>query len=838
MSRLLPALALALVVATPPCRAESAAAAPGRSPGGARLLVVGLDGADWQIADPLIAEGKLPNLEKLRRTGAWGDLRSISPMLSPLLWTSIATGKRPDVHGVTDFLVVDPSTGKRVPITSTYRKVKALWNIYSESGLTVDVIGWWATWPAEPINGHMVSDRFSYSLFGFRPGAEETASLVHPPAYIDRLDDLRVGDSQITLDMIRRFVPITAEELAAARARLEGDADSSSLDPIGHLIRILSATRSYHAAALDRLGSAPPDLLAVYYQGIDEVCHRFGHYIPPRLPWVEADRFEKFKDVVTRFYEYQDDLLGELLNAAAPGTTVVVISDHGFLNGTDRPDFPADLESRAGAWHRTYGVIVLSGEGIRRGRLEPSSLYDVAPTLLYLGGLPVAADMEGRPILDAVTAERRSRLKVSTVASYEDPGWRGAPAGEAAARIDEEMLERLRSLGYISGTESPADPPAGTQTTMSSLRNTAASQLASGEFDLAKDTSLAMLERDPSDPRAHEFLSESLEGGGLVDKAFEEARVALELDPEPSERLVSRYATLSSRLGRLEEAESFLRSYVGQRPGLAEPWIGLGNVQSMSGRWEAAEGSYFRALELDARSTGAVTGLSNVFERGDRSTQALAAIRQAVDRNPDSATHRMLLGMVLFRMRDISGAEAELRRSLDLDPESDPAIAGMADVLLELGRPEEARDLLERAIARDAGRPEVRLALGRLYSKMGRLGESLREMSRAVALDPYSPAAHGQYGIILSMLERGDEAARHLRRALELDPQLHDIRLHLAVLYHEMDRFPECEEELKRAIQERPDHPEPHRLLASLYRELGRHEEAEREMSILKGLEP
>ncbi len=147
---------------------------------GVRLLVVGLDGADWRIAGPLIAAGRMPNLARLRREGSWCDLRSITPTLSPLLWTSIATGKPPDQHGIVDFLVRDRRTGQKVPIASTFRKTKALWNIYSDAGRTADFIVWWATWPAETINGHMVSDRFAYSLFGYRSRPEDSVALVHP----------------------------------------------------------------------------------------------------------------------------------------------------------------------------------------------------------------------------------------------------------------------------------------------------------------------------------------------------------------------------------------------------------------------------------------------------------------------------------------------------------------------------------------------------------------------------------------------------------------------------------------------------------------------------------
>ena len=94
-----------------------------------KAVVIGLDGADWELLEPLIEEGAVPNLARLKDRGASAMLRSAQPMLSPLLWTIAATGKKPEEHGILDFLAIDPATGKKVPVSSRSRRVKALWNI-------------------------------------------------------------------------------------------------------------------------------------------------------------------------------------------------------------------------------------------------------------------------------------------------------------------------------------------------------------------------------------------------------------------------------------------------------------------------------------------------------------------------------------------------------------------------------------------------------------------------------------------------------------------------------------------------------------------------------------
>src|SRR5512134_226449 len=92
------------------------------------LWLIGLDGADWDLLEPMIAAGELPHLAALRAEGAYGRLRSDEPMLSPILWTSIATGKTADLHGVTWFMS-DAPDGSKVPVGSHNRWVRALWTI-------------------------------------------------------------------------------------------------------------------------------------------------------------------------------------------------------------------------------------------------------------------------------------------------------------------------------------------------------------------------------------------------------------------------------------------------------------------------------------------------------------------------------------------------------------------------------------------------------------------------------------------------------------------------------------------------------------------------------------
>src|SRR6476619_6604221 len=123
-----------------------------------RVLLVGWDAADWQVIHPLLDAGLLPNLERLIDGGTMGNLASLSPMLSPMLWTSIATGKRAYGHGVRGFVEPLPDRSGVLPVGTHTRTCKALWNIASQSGLTSVICGWQASHPAEPIKGAMISN--------------------------------------------------------------------------------------------------------------------------------------------------------------------------------------------------------------------------------------------------------------------------------------------------------------------------------------------------------------------------------------------------------------------------------------------------------------------------------------------------------------------------------------------------------------------------------------------------------------------------------------------------------------------------------------------------------
>ena len=427
-------------------------AARNRPPSEGRPPVIwlGLDGLDWELLDRLAADGTMPNWKRLTAEGATARLTSFVPILSPILWTTAATGVTPDVHRVLDFQETDPKTGAKVPISGLSRAVPAVWNLASSAGRKVGVVGWWATHPAEEVNGFFVSDHASPILFDRLPlaGAAYPASLESGIAQVQAREG-RVSDADLA-----RFIDAPVVEIAAARA---GGAGLEN--PIVALGRILSATRVSHRLARDLYDRDRPDLLALYLEGTDEVGHVFAAATPPKIACASEADLRRYGNVVARYYGEVDRLLGQWMRRAAEdGATLIVHSDHGFKWGADRPcGLASGNWSTAAFWHRLDGVLAAWGARARPGPRGQASLFDVAPTVLALLDIRADSHMPGkaarfafRDLPDAAPGDLFRGVDVRHVAA--------APmtAGEA-----NEYAKKLLALGYLTGSEARPLAPTG-----------------------------------------------------------------------------------------------------------------------------------------------------------------------------------------------------------------------------------------------------------------------------------------------------------------------------------------------------------------------------------------
>lgn len=756
---------------------------------GRKILLIGLDGADWQIIDPWLQEGKLPHLARLKARGAWANLKAMQPILSPLLWTSVATGRRPEDHGVVDFLVRDPATGQRVPISSRFRKVQALWNIFSEMGRKADVVAWWASWPAEPVNGVIVSDRVSYSLFGYQSDALNLPGATHPPDYLAGLKVKLVSDADITLDDVRRFAGITAADFQERRAQIEGpDPRKAYADPVNHLTRILAATRNYHTVTLDLLARGQPDLMMVYFQGIDEVCHRFAHMMPPRMRMAGEEDYRRFHGTVEAFYRYQDRLLGEILALADPKSIVMVLSDHGFKNGPGRPtDDPPYIEGKPGKWHRLYGIFVMAGPGVKPGQIDTVSLLDLAPTVLALAGLPPSREMPGRVLAEAFEPEVARSLPEERVATYEVGGNRGAPPAADATAADREMIESLRSLGYIGGApgaedESTAPGPAAgglSGDTVTYHSNLAALHLKSKQYDRAREEVEAALKLMPDYVPALMTQASLFRATKQPEKALEiYRRVAEGGETEPGVFIA--LADLFVRSGKLDEGIAYLSGVPRRRPSDVESLAALGILKAAKGDVSGAETLYRRALAVDPGVSEAAARLYEILKgRGEQATLE-PVVARALASNENSVAHQNLMGLILDAKGDRFGAERHLRRAVELDPDYAGVLANLGSLYARTGRSREAIRTLTRAVEKEPGNYEARMNLGAAFGKAGRHEEAIRQFEEARRRGFRSPTLYNGLAIAYHETGQYQKCSESLRESLALDPDQPQVKLMLA----------------------------------------------------------
>ncbi|HEU4403609.1 MAG TPA: alkaline phosphatase family protein [Candidatus Polarisedimenticolia bacterium] len=784
---------------------------------GVKVVLVGIDGADWDAIDPLIAKGELPNLARLKREGSWARLRSNVPTLSPILWTTVATGKSPDRHGINDFLIADPRTGRKIPINSTFRRTKALWNILTEAGMSSDVIAWWASWPAEAISGHLISDRIAYSTFSFADPQNRNGA-VYPDDYAATVERLRLSEGRITYREVAPFLRISESEFKEARqvAARKGRA-SEIQESINVFVRLLASTETYRRIALDlldaeRRSGSSPDLFAVYFQGVDETNHRFAHCVPPHASLCPPDEYARFSGSVAAFYRYQDEILGEILRRTQ-GATVIVISDHGFLTGDGRPrsSKPFIEGGNPGMWHDLYGVFLACGPPIRTGEIPPVTLYDIAPTILHLIGLPAPDDMPGKPLTEALTKEFEAAHPIVRVPSYEGlgpaPGEQvaasGAPGSGAGAvgtgqalggAADEEMVEQLRSLGYVGGPgggqERAAAPEAPSATagqardegvpTILYHTNLARVYLGKRQFDLAETEYRKALQIDPRSTQALAGLAGLYELKGDPDKALEVVRSIVHLDSDTAPLV--KVAELFIQVGRAADGLPFVEGIKPPQEGGRHWEVGrsaaLVMLYSAAGRPREAEAALLKALALDPASVTVMQELFALYDGQGRAQALEPRIRAALTREPRSAMHHNWLALVLKRRGDLKGAEEEFRQALQDAPDLVGVMANLGSVYLAEGRPAEAVSILTQALEKDPRNVESRtnliVALGMSHDLSGAAGQ----LDKAKALGQEAPSQYNALAYVLHLNGENDRALAILHESLKINPDQPDaVRL-------------------------------------------------------------
>jgi hypothetical protein len=427
------------------------------------LIVIGIDALDWTLLRPLIQSGEAKNLARLERLGTSAVLETQVPTESPRIWTTVVTSRRPEDHGIAEFQVTQfpalgfrrlfrtrslnytrwtldlLADGWRKPVSSAERLVPALWDLCSAAGIPVGVTAWWASWPADPVAGFLVSDHSFYPTLveeDWRRNVPVLASsgLTHPPELQAELMASH-GKAQVVPEVLERYVQLTDGE----RAKL---GELVHTDPtLKTLLLAVQKDRYYGDAALELFDRFRPRVLLAYFNAVDSFAHVVYALSVPEAgqrghPDEEVRRYAGSMRAVALA---TDDWVGRFLERMDADTTVAVLSDHGFCRefGT------------YGHKSGPPGILILAGKNVAGGARarDPIRVDDVAPTLFHLAGLPLSDEASGRLLTELLDPGFLAAHPPRHVPTY---GPRSAGVlSPSSSPEDERMLDHLRALGYV-----------------------------------------------------------------------------------------------------------------------------------------------------------------------------------------------------------------------------------------------------------------------------------------------------------------------------------------------------------------------------------------------------
>ncbi len=617
-----------------------------------RVLLVGWDGADWKLIQPLVDQGLMPNMARFVEAGLMGNVASLTPMLSPMLWTSIATGKLADQHQILGFAEPDGDSGKTRPVSSTSRRCKAIWNILSDRGLKAGVVNWFASHPAENINGFVVSDRYAAGPPQEGDWQKPLHSL-HPVELLDKACSLRVHPARITREQVESFIPRLSE------------IDVRSDKEVHQLLGLLAHCATVHTAATWLMQEQDWDFCAIYYDTIDRMSHTFMEYHPPKMEHVSNEDFRRYKDVMTGCYRFHDMMLGRLMQLAGDDATIIILSDHGFHCDRLRPAGSSKIrEGQPVAWHRPYGVLAFHGPKIKKDdRVYGASLLDIAPTILMLLGQPVAKDMSGKPLTQIIEV-KSDELHVEQIESYE--------TGEAVSTVGgadgddpwlaAQMLDRLAALGYVEDTA-----PQGV--ILDRLRNLGQVYASTGREGLAIEQFNKVLAGKADDTSSKVAIASCLL---RLDRIEECERVLREVIGEDTDTPFANLymGMIELRRENVSDAMEFFRRAETLEPNNPAIHNQIGIIHLRQRRWRNAKRSFERALKIDPDNAEAHDSLGVVYRHQGKAALAVREHMQSIallHYRPQTHVH---LGLALAEVGRIPWAIRAFNVALEMNPDN------------------------------------------------------------------------------------------------------------------------------------------------------------------------
>lgn len=381
---------------------------------GPRVTLIVLDGASLEHIWPSAAEGRLPNFSRVLDNGAVMSLATIRPTQPGPVWAAVASGMFPSANGIRsaaryyaqgdrrgiDLLpdhtlshaLVQLGFVRDVPLAPDQWGARPLWGILSNSGMTAGIVRWPLTHPAPPAAGFIVSDQ----LHQVTGSLAEFDRAAFPAGVLPTVQ--KIAADVVAANGGQHFTSGSPEEASLQRDRL--------YSRVGHALR----------------AERDPRMFAIRYEGLDAIGHNYLQYAQPN-PSRDVPEHERRRlaQVVDAYYAFIDGEIGLALNSMVPGDLLLVVS--GFGMEPANPVKHAVSRVLGGGFTRTHdrapdGFMLAYGSAVQPGRPQRGSIVDIAPTVLYFFGLPVARDMDGYARADIFTREFTAERPLTFIPSY------------------------------------------------------------------------------------------------------------------------------------------------------------------------------------------------------------------------------------------------------------------------------------------------------------------------------------------------------------------------------------------------------------------------------------
>jgi predicted AlkP superfamily phosphohydrolase/phosphomutase/Tfp pilus assembly protein PilF len=599
-----------------------------------RVAIFALDGADWELLSELSDDDRLPNIKALVHGGTSASVQTIQPTVSPLLWTTAATGLAPDRHGVIDFI----DRARNSPVDAFSRRTPAIWDIAEAFNRNTEVVNWWTSWPPTT----------SESVVFDTPG-DLLANAIAPAKYSARASQVTVPVGTIGFDQARRFMNITQNEFD--RAVQSGDAT----DPVNVMRTVLAKTWTDHRVAIDLYKQAQPTLMMMEYDGTDAVNHLFSPFHPPYREGISEEGYRKYWPSVANYYSEIDRLIGEWMSVLPPDTTVMLVSAHGFRWGKNRPrSLPAGGATLSD--HRNPGIFIAYGAHVAPSRAAHAmSVYDLTPTLLTLLGLPKSPEMPGNTI--AWAFKDVSPIESVRVVSYGE--FINSRPVNGHVRIDPKQYQLTQqSIGHLNDPARVLTPVLEDDEPQRAAKPLPPEQWGAYAY--------------------YNNLGVELRGKAKLKEAAEAFQQATELNPDRPTAYLNLAMTLFDRQQYTAADETFMAAVQKGLPNAERYFVDFAALYRSRDMLSRAIALLYKGKATFPQSWQIAANLGSALAEANRFTEGVPELERALGIQPSSTLVLNDLGIFYAKKNDYARALDYWNRSLSIDQRQPPIRAAVS----------------------------------------------------------------------------------------------------------------------------------------------------------------